>query len=106
MRTLLIAVLFVLTGCTTHYSFMDRALVGYVDNQAVVVFPAGERNGVKYYRPQFVSECPCNKYYQDDDSSTGCVIKKSRIKNSGSLIKYKIKQSIVKLVSICCFEIV
>lgn len=81
MKTLLIAVLFVLTGCTTHYSFMDKALVGYVDNQAVIVFPTGERNGVKYYRPQFQSDCHYNKMYQADNNSTGCMIRESRLAN-------------------------
>jgi len=59
---------------------MDKALVGYVYSQhAVVVFPAGERNGVKYYRSQFASDCSYNKYYQDDDSSIGCMIRESRL---------------------------
>lgn len=89
MRTLLIAVLFVLTGCTTHYSFMDKALVGYVDNQAVVVLPAGERNGVKYYRPQFQSDCHYNKMYQTDNTSTGCMIRASRIVGLQPYSKHK-----------------
>lgn len=79
MKIWLIMVI-VLTGCNTHHSFMDKALVGYVDSQhVVVVFPAGERDGVKYYRPKFQSDCPYNKYYQDDDSSTECMIRETRI---------------------------
>ena len=81
MKTFLIAVLFVLTGCAKHYSFMDKALVGYVDNQAVVVFPAGERNGVKYYRVLLQSDCYYNKMYQADNNSTGCMIRESRLAN-------------------------
>ncbi len=82
----------VLTGCNTHHSFMDKALVGYVDSQhAVVVFPAGERNGVKYYRSQFASECSYNKYYQDDDSSIGCMIRESRLVDLHPYIEHKSK---------------
>lgn len=79
MKKLLLIIALLITGCNAHHSFMDNALVGYVDSRAVVMFPAGERNGVKYYRPQFASECPYNKYYQDDDSSTGCMVRESRI---------------------------
>lgn len=79
MKKLILIVALLVTGCSTQHSFMDRALVGYVDNHAVVLFPAGERNGVKLYRPQFQSECSYNKYYQDDNSSTGCLIRESRI---------------------------
>lgn len=80
MKKLLIGMLFTLTGCTTaHHSWMDKAFVGYVDNQAVVLFDAGNRNGVKYYRPQFQSDCHYNKYFIDEQSSTGCVINESRV---------------------------
>lgn len=78
MKKLILIIALLATGCSNH-SFMDRALMGYVDNHAVVLFPAGERNGVRYYRPQFQSECSYNKYYQDDSSSTGCLIRESRI---------------------------
>lgn len=82
----------VLTGCNTHHSFMDKALVGYVDNQhAVVVFPAGERNGVKYYRPQFQSDCYYNKIYETDNSSTGCMIRESRLVDLHPYIEHKSK---------------
>lgn len=68
------------TSCTSqHSSWMDNAYVGYVDNQAVVLFDAGTRNGVHYYRPQFQSECHYNKAYIDEQSSTGCVINEARI---------------------------
>ncbi|MBK0077878.1 hypothetical protein IAE49_01190 [Kosakonia sp. S58] len=82
MKKLLIGVLLTLsTGCTTTHSFMDKAYVGYVNNKAVVLFDAGTRNGVKYYRPQFQSDCGriYNKSYQDDNSSTGCLIRDTRI---------------------------
>lgn len=68
------------TSCTSrHYSWMDDAYVGYVDNQAIVLFDAGTRNGVHYYRPQFQSECHYNKAYIDEQSSTGCEINEARI---------------------------
>lgn len=63
---------------------MDRAVVGTVDGQyTTVMFPAGERNGVKYFRPQFQSDCGkvYNKIYQSDNTSTGCRIRGSRITN-------------------------
>ncbi|RKQ40160.1 hypothetical protein [Enterobacter sp. R1(2018)] len=80
MKKLLLVLVLAIAGCNSH-SLMNDALVWYVDNQAVVVFPAGERNGVKYYRPQFASECHYNKYYQGDNSSTGCMIRESRLAN-------------------------
>jgi len=79
MKKLILIIALLITGCNAHHSFMDNAMVGYVDSRAVVMFPAGERNGVKYYRPQFTSECPYNKYYQDNDSSTGCMVREARI---------------------------
>lgn len=81
MKKILIAVLLALTtACTSsHHSWMDRAHIGYIDNQAVVLFDAGTRNGVKYYRPQFQSQCHYNKAYFDEQSSTGCVINEERI---------------------------
>jgi hypothetical protein len=80
MKKLLIAAIIVLTtACTTHHPWMDKAYVGYVDQQAVVLFDAGVRNGVKYYRPQFQSQCHYNKAYFDEQSSTGCVINEARI---------------------------
>jgi len=80
MKQLLLVLVLAIAGCNSH-SLMNDALIGYVDNQAVVVFPAGERNGVKYYRPQFQSDCGrvYNKIYQDDNSSTGCMIRESRL---------------------------
>jgi len=82
MKKLLIGVLIALSvGCSTTHSFMDKAYVGYVDNKAVVLFDAGTRNGVKYYRPKFQSDCGrlYSKIYQDDNTSTGCFIRSSRI---------------------------
>jgi hypothetical protein len=76
MKKLLIAAIFALTtACTTHHAWMDKAYVGYVDQQA----DAGMRNGVKYYRPQFQSDCHYNKAYIDEQSSTGCAINEARI---------------------------
>lgn len=80
MKKLFITALFaLLTGCTSQHTWMDKAYVGYVDNQAVVMFDAGTRNGAKYYRPQFQSQCHYNKAYFDEQSSTGCVINEARI---------------------------
>lgn len=82
MKKLLIAALLALaTGCTSHHSFMDKAYVGIVDNAKVVVmFEDSTRNGIKYYRPQFASECPYNKVYAATDSnSTTCLIRENRI---------------------------
>ena len=81
MKKILLAILITITtACTSsHHSWMDRAYVGYVDNKAVVLFDAGTRNGVKYYRPQFQSQCLYNKAYFDEQSSTGCVINEARI---------------------------
>ncbi len=80
MEKLLIAVLiFLSVGCTTNHYFMDKAKVGYVDGHAVVLFDAGTRNGVHYFRPQFQSDCHSNKFYFDEQSSTGCVIRADRI---------------------------
>lgn len=81
MKKLLIATIILLTtACTSvQHSWMDKAYVGYVDQQAVVLFDAGMRNGVKYYRPQFQSQCHYNKAYFDEQSSTGCVINSERI---------------------------
>lgn len=80
MKKLLIAALFAFTtGCSSHHTWMDKAFVGYVDNQAVVMFDAGTRNGAQYYRPQFQSQCHYNKAYFDEQSSTGCVINEARI---------------------------
>jgi len=82
MKKILIGVLLALSaGCTTTHSFMDKAHVGYVDNKAVVLFDASTCNGVKYYRPRFQSDCGriYNKSYQDDNSSTVCLIRDTRI---------------------------
>lgn len=80
MKKLLIAAIIALSGCTSvHHSWMDQAYIGYVDNQAVVLFDAGTRDGSKYYRPQFQSDCHYNKVYFDEQSSTGCVINEARI---------------------------
>ena len=78
-RMFIIALILLCTSCTGRHSWMDKAFVGYVDNQAVVLFDAGIRNGVQYYRPQFQSECHYNKMYIDEQSSTGCVINEARI---------------------------
>lgn len=43
------------------------------------MFDAGTRNGTKYYRPQFPTDCHYNKAYFDEQSSTGCVINEARI---------------------------
>ncbi|CAI1684784.1 Uncharacterised protein [Serratia liquefaciens] len=69
-----------LSGCSTTHPCMDQAMVGTVDNQHVVVmFPAGDG----YYRPQFSSDCrrTHNKYYQMDNTSTGCRIAAERVSN-------------------------
>lgn len=81
MKKILLAILITITtACTSsHNSWMDRAYVGYVDNKAVVLFDTGIRNGAKYYRPQFQSDCHYNKAYFDEQSSTGCVINEARI---------------------------
>ncbi|MCT8173056.1 hypothetical protein ACRAOD_17445 [Raoultella ornithinolytica] len=80
MKKLLMATIITLTtACTSHHSWMDKAYIGYVDQQAVVMFDAGIRNGVRYYRPQFQSDCHYNKAYFDEQSSTGCVINETRI---------------------------
>lgn len=82
IKSLVFAAIVALTGCTaTHHSFMDKAYVGYVNNHAVVLFQDSERNGVKYYRPQFSSGCGkvYDKYYQDDNTSTTCLVRESRI---------------------------
>ena len=82
LKKILIAVLLVLsTGCTTTHSFMDKAMIGYVEGQTIVMFPAGELNSVKMYRPQFHSNCGkvYNKIYQMDNGSTGCMVRESRI---------------------------
>jgi len=81
MKKILIALLLALTtACSSvHHSWMDKAFVGYVDQQAVVLFEAPMRNGVKYYRPQFQSQCHYNKAFFDEHSSTGCVINEARI---------------------------
>ncbi|HAZ7484471.1 TPA: hypothetical protein ACSXT8_004640 [Escherichia coli] len=81
MKILLLLIAFVLTGCGNH-SFMNNAFVGNVDNKAVaVLFDAGTRNGVKYYRPQLQSDCGriYNPIYQMDNGSTICLIRDSRI---------------------------
>ncbi len=80
MKKIITALMLLLSvGCSTHHSFMDNAYVGYIENRAVVMFDAGTRNGVKYYRPQFQSDCGhvYNKTYQDDNSSTGCKIRET-----------------------------
>lgn len=80
MKKILLALLITISsGCSTHHSFMDKAYVGYVENHAVVLFDAGERNGAHYYRPQFQSDCYYSKIYFDEQSSTGCVINAARI---------------------------
>lgn len=83
MKILIVMLVVLLTGCgSVHHSFMDKAFVGTVDNKAtIVLFDAGTRNGVKYYRPQFQSDCGriYNQIYQADNGSTGCMIRESRI---------------------------
>lgn len=74
-----IVLILLCTSCTGRHLWMEEALVGYVDNQAVVLFDAGIRNSIQYYRPQFPSDCHYNKVYIDEQSSTGCVINKARI---------------------------
>ncbi|MGX1957388.1 hypothetical protein [Serratia proteamaculans] len=69
-----------LSGCTASHPWMDNAKVGVVDEQYVVVlFPAG----AGFYRPQFSSDCrrTYNKYYQMDNTSTGCRIAAERVSN-------------------------
>jgi hypothetical protein len=79
-KLLLAAIIALTTACSSvHHVWMDKAYVGYVDQQAVVLFDAGVRNGVKYYRPQFQSQCHYNMAYFDEQSSTGCVINEARI---------------------------
>lgn len=87
-----------LTGCgSVHHSFMDKAFVGTVDYKAtIVLFDAGTRNGVKYYRPQFHSDCgrTYNPIYQVDNGSTGCMIRESRIADLQPYNKYLGEESL------------
>ncbi|EPL6079634.1 hypothetical protein RFG42_004208 [Klebsiella pneumoniae] len=89
MKILIVMLVALLTGCSSvHHSFMDYALVGNVDNKAVVVlFDAGTRNGVKYYRPQFQSDCGriYNPIYQMDNGSTTCLIREERIQKYNNI---------------------
>ncbi|ELF2682314.1 hypothetical protein ACSGWJ_003019 [Escherichia coli] len=84
MKILIVMLVVQLTGCgSVHHSFMDKALVGNVDNKAIIVlFDTGTRSGVKYYRPQFQSDCgrTYNPIYQVDNGSTTCHIREERIK--------------------------
>lgn len=82
MKKLLIAaIIFLTTACSSHHSFMEKAVVGVVDNQKVVVmFYDHTKDGMEYYRPQFASDCPYNKAYAATDStSTTCFIRETRI---------------------------
>ncbi|XFV43178.1 hypothetical protein AAHX04_15040 [Klebsiella pneumoniae] len=89
MKILIVMLVALLTGCSSvHHSFMDNALVGNVDNKAVVVlFDAGTRNGVKYYGPQFQSDCGriYNPIYQMDNGSTTCLIREERIQKYNNI---------------------
>lgn len=82
-KLLIVALLFITTACTTHHSFMDNALVGYVDggNQPIVMFPVGVRNGVMLYKPQFTGDCGkvYNSDYQSDNTTTNCYIRAERL---------------------------
>lgn len=82
-KILIAALLFITTACTTHHSFMDKAVVGYVDggNQPIVMFPVGVRNGVMLYKPQFTGDCGkvYNSDYQSDNTTTNCYIRAERI---------------------------
>jgi hypothetical protein len=82
-KLLIAALLFITTACTTHHSFMDNALVGYVDggNQPIVMFPVGVRNGGGLYKPQFTGDCGkvYNSDYQSDNTTTNCYIRAERI---------------------------
>lgn len=99
------AILAISTGCTSHHAFMDNAVVGIVDNAKVVVmFEDSTKDGVKYYRPQFGSDCPYNKAYDDDSNSTTCLIRETRItqmdsynhhKQSGKVLKPSIRNEVV-----------
>ncbi|WP_227535314.1 hypothetical protein, partial [Klebsiella pneumoniae] len=53
----------------------------------VVLFDAGTRNGVKYYRPQFQSDCGriYNPIYQMDNGSTTCLIREERIQKYNNI---------------------
>ncbi|CAI0858092.1 Uncharacterised protein [Serratia quinivorans] len=69
-----------LSGCSTTHSWMEQAMVGTVDKQhLVVLFPAGDG----FYRPQLINDClrTYNKYYQMDNTSTGCRIAAERVSN-------------------------
>ncbi|WP_411545811.1 hypothetical protein QM151_18695 [Klebsiella pneumoniae] len=89
MKILIVMLVALLTGCSSvHHSFMDNAFVGNVDNKAVVVlFDAGTRNGVKYYRPQFQSDCGriYNPIYQVSSGSTTCLIREERIQKYNNI---------------------
>jgi len=82
-KLLIAALLFITTACTTHHSFMDNALVGYVDggNQPIVMFPIGVRNGIMLYKPQFTGDCGkvYNSDYQSDNTTTNCYMRAERI---------------------------
>lgn len=82
-KLLIAALFFITTACSTHHSFMDKAVVGYVDggSQPVVMFPVGVRNGVMLYKPQFSSDCGkvYNSDYQSDNTTTNCYIRSERI---------------------------
>lgn len=73
----------VLSGCSNNYTFMDKAKVGTVGKHNIVMFDAGTRNGVQYYRPQFTSDCGkiYNAYYDSDNNSVTCLIRAERITN-------------------------
>ena len=76
MKILIVMLVVLLTGCgTVHHSFMDNKAI-------IVLFDTGTRNGVKYYRPQFQSDCgrTYNPIYQVDNGSTTCHIREERIK--------------------------
>ncbi|CTT60677.1 hypothetical protein EU721_24805 [Escherichia coli] len=95
MKILIVMLVVLLTCCgSVHHSFMDKAFVGTVDNKAtIVLFDAGTRNGVKYYRPQFHSDCgrTYNPIYQVDNGSTMCLIRDTRITHLKLYNMYMVK---------------
>lgn len=102
-KILISLIIFVTTACSS--SFMNDAKVADINGRTIVMFDAGTRNGVKYYRPQFASDCQYEKIYEDDDTSTGCLIRESRLTNihsynhhkkSGKIVKPSIRNEVVQ----------
>ncbi|ENI1059726.1 hypothetical protein [Serratia marcescens] len=82
MKIITLVITMMLTACSTTHDYTRNAVVGVVDDSVLIVMsPAYEMAGVKYYRPQLSADCGriYNKYYQMDNNSTGCYINAERI---------------------------